>query len=776
MNSSYRFGRTGVLGLREDTAENAPPEGPRVKVSSIATEMWRILTALPAFFFFFGTASAQCVGIIAGTAPTRGSNINVCGERLPFWAIVPDIFGNYFYAAGNQVFISRIDGSCGAVAGSGVDGFGGDDGPAQLALLSSPHDLSVDSMTNDVLVADTLNNRVRRVSHATGFISTVAGTSRTNCSSSPDGIAATAACLSLPAGVALDLSGNLLVGEGGVNRVRIVYASSGLLGTIAGRGGAAGFCGDGGPATSACLWSGFVPGGALLTFALKLAVDPAGGVYIGDFGNNRVRRVSPTDGSITTYAGFSGVGGFSGDGGPATLAQLNNPSGLALKPGGALLIADFSNRRIRRVAPDGNISTWLGSGAPPQPTCWEGGLAPLATCLRYPYGISYFMSRGPDPRAGAYVASLYASNYNTSSITTGISIMLQVVGSNVTRIVDPIAADVCNGVIQEGALASEQCLLDASYPTVDTLGDIYFIAYYRRQVFRLRANDSRLVLTAGVGPFDTPLGDGGPAVDANIASPSNIALDNDRGLLYIGDAYNVRVRMVTLATGIISTVAGFGEVGFGGDGGPATAALFNPLITGGLVRLLVAVGRAGSFYVVDPGNGRIRVVIGGIISTVAGSNSSRSFCGDGGLATAACLFFPVSVACDLVSGDLYISDSYNLRLRRVSAATGIIDTVVGTGFRSRRVVSGPGLNVSTCPSTLNVDAAGKLYLLRRRLPRRLPTLRPCDKQRDSPCRERNTRVVQRLGCPRDVSLISPRRRIHRRRKRGLWRRGKRRHS
>src|SRR6266568_3590845 len=249
------------------------------------------------------------------------------------------------------------------VAGDGNFGFSGDGGPATSAELSLPEGVAVDA-AGSLLIADTGNARVRVAAARTGtfygqamtvgHIYTVAGTSTQGFSG--DGGPATNAELSSPVGVAVDAAGNLLIADGGNERVRVAAAHDGTfygqpmtagdIYTVAGDG-SSGFSGDGGPATSA----GLDPG--------RVTVDAAGNLLIADIFNRRVRVVAAstgtfygqamTAGDIYTVAG-DGNFGFSGDGGPATSAELSRPEGVAVDATGNLLIADGDNQRIRMVA------------------------------------------------------------------------------------------------------------------------------------------------------------------------------------------------------------------------------------------------------------------------------------------------------------------------------------------------------------------------------------------------------------------------------------------
>ena len=224
-------------------------------------------------------------------------------------------------------------------AGNGTFGYSGDNGPATSAQLNQPWGVAVDAAGN-VYIADTVNNRIRKV--ANGVISTVAGNGTLGYSG--DDGPATSAQLSWPAGVAVDSAGNLYVADQNNNRIRKV--SNGVITTVAGNG-MPGYSGDNGPATSAKLYG-----------PVGVAVDSAGNLYIADQPNNRIRKVS--NGVITTVAGngpdLYGNGGYSGDNGPATSARLNWPEGVAVDFAGNLFIADYRNNRIRKVS-NGVITT-----------------------------------------------------------------------------------------------------------------------------------------------------------------------------------------------------------------------------------------------------------------------------------------------------------------------------------------------------------------------------------------------------------------------------------
>jgi RHS repeat-associated protein len=329
--------------------------------------------------------------------------------------------------------------------------------------------------------------------------------------------------------------------------------------TVAGNG-TLGSSGDGGPATQ-----------AQLDAPARIAVGPDGSLYIADAANHRIRRVAP-DGIMTTVAG-NGTYGYSGDNGPATQAQLNFPLGVAVGSDRTLYIADSSNDRIRRVSPDGIITTMAGGG--PYRYVGEGGPATQAY-LQYPQGLAV----GPD-------SSLYIADY------------------------------------------------------------------FGRRIRRI-GPDGIITTVAGNGTGGYS-GDGGPAPHAQIDHPTAVAMGPD-GSLYIADSGNDCIRRVG-PDGIITTVAGTGVYGFSGDGGPALQAQFDYPVG-------VAVGAEGSLYIVDSDNNRIRQVRpDGIITTLAG-NGTSGFSGDGGSASQAQFAYPFGVATG-PDDSLYIADPYNARIRRV---------------------------------------------------------------------------------------------------------------
>jgi sugar lactone lactonase YvrE len=254
--------------------------------------------------------------------------------------VAVDAYGNLYIADrwNNRVRKVTPAGIISTVAGNGTSGFEGDGSQASFARFHDPKDAAIDS-SGSLYISDSTNNRIRKITPG-GMVSTVAGTGTEGFSG--DGGPATLAMLNNPFGLALDSEDNLYIADFYNSRVRKV-TPAGIISTVAGNG-TAGFGGDGGPAVS-----------ANISYPYNIAVDAAGSLYIADAGNNRIRKVDSA-GIITTVAG-NGTSGFSGDGSQAASAQLKSPEDVAVDGAGNLYIADRGNSRIRKVTPDGVIST-----------------------------------------------------------------------------------------------------------------------------------------------------------------------------------------------------------------------------------------------------------------------------------------------------------------------------------------------------------------------------------------------------------------------------------
>jgi uncharacterized protein (TIGR03437 family) len=641
-----------VLNLWEDPA-----------MSSKIVFMLPALLWIPSF-----TAQAQPTFTIStvagnGTAGFSGDGGPAASAEMnsPYMAAV-DPAGNLYIADFNNNRIRKVTpaGVISTFAGTGAAGFGGDGGPATSAKLYMPSSVFFDNAGN-LFIADQFNGRVRKVTPA-GIISTVAGPGpyQGYCG---DGGPATSACLNGPIDAVTDASGNLYIAEFDSNAIRKVN-TNGIISTVAGGNVTAGYAGDGGPATAASL-SG--PTG--------VAVSTTGDVFIGDGGNDRIRKV--TNGVITTFAG-TGKAGFSGDGGPAPAAQLNFPGRIRLDAAGNLYFADGRNNRIRLVlAANGTISTVAGNGT----SGYTGDGGPATSAEIGAGGISVSAS-----------GNVYVASNNRIRLLTPASVQAP------QFTISTVAGNGTTGYSGDGGTATSAEINGTNGLGVvaDAAGDFYIADYGNNRVRKV-SQTGTISTVAGNGTAGFS-GDGGPATSSALRGPAAVAIDM-AGNLYIADTLNNRIRKMT--NGTITTIAGTGTAGFSGDGGPALSAEFNGPTA-------VALDAAGNLYIVDTRNNRIRMVTpGGTISSVAG-NGQADFAGDGGAATSAALNTPLGLAAN-AGGDLFIADTTNSRIRKVSK--GIITTVAGNGTAGYAGDGGSGTAAQiNFPTGVSVDSAGNLYI------------------------------------------------------------------
>jgi uncharacterized protein (TIGR03437 family) len=582
-------------------------------------------------------------------------------------------------------------------------------------------------------------------------IETVAGSSLIG-----DGGPATAAQIGSIQGLAVDRSGNLYLSDTDHHRVRKINAA-GIISTLAGTG-TAGFSGDGGPAAS-----------AQLNLPYGLAADSSGALYVADLGNNRVRRIGP-DGVIATFAG-AGVQGSAGDGGPAAGAQLLAPRNVAVDAAGNLFVSEFGGHRVRKITPDGRISTVAGTGV--AGFRGDGGPAIYAQ-LAFPAGLAV------DQAGALYIAD--SQNQRVRKILAGGTMSTVLGGDPATSLLSPVgvAVDAVGSIAVADTGPTVRAYSAAgSWAVVAGQGEIGFagdggpavsawltsardvaagaggILYIADGVRIRRVDASRNIQTVAGDAYLHSIGDGGPAAAAQLLQPSAVLLDF-AGNLYIADAGTERVRKV-VPSGTIVTVAGSGIQSLGPELAPATASpLDSPaglaldveglllfaetgnhrvrqVGSGGLVRTVLGTGQPGigpeltpalqaplhsprglcssgsALYVADTLNHRVlRAPWGALVETEAGSGTPGN-AGDGGAARVAQLNQPSACVLD-AAGNLFIADTGNHAIRKVSP-DGKIGTVAGVGQPGFAGDGGPAISASlNSPAGVAVDGNGSIFI------------------------------------------------------------------
>jgi sugar lactone lactonase YvrE len=563
---------------------------------------------------------------------------------------------------------------------------------------------------------------------STQIVTTAAGLTR---SAYGNGGAATSAYLNVPRGVAVDAPGNLYIADGNNFQIRKVNATTRVISAFAGTG-QNGYTNDGQLGVN-----------AQLSYLGNSAVDSAGNIYIADSGNNVIREVNAVTGLIITIAG-NGTAGSSGDGGPAILANLYYPSGVAVDSAGNLYIADTDNSVIREVTrATGVISTVAGMFNSDEGYSGDGGPATKASLL-FPQGVAVDASgdlyiADTDNNVIRFVSAAtgiigtYAGKYGTFGysgdggpatdaefespqginldssgnlyIADGDNFVIRKVTAS-TGIIETVAGNGTSGFSGDGGAATQAELGFADDVAVDASGNLYIAD---EQNNRIRRVDTKGIITTVAGNgLTNPLDNGAAAVSAPITTEFPEALTTDaKGNIYFADGVGNAIREVSAADGTISTIAGTGQSGYTGDGGLAVSAQLS--YPNGL-----ALDSSGNVYIADSNNYVVRRLdrSTGIISTFAG-NGSEGTTGDGGPATSAGIVYPGAIALDS-SGNVYIAETYSSVVRKVNPQ-GIISTAAGNGTFSccgePNGDGGPATSASLgFPYALAVDAQGNLYI------------------------------------------------------------------
>jgi sugar lactone lactonase YvrE len=447
-----------------------------------------------------------------------------------------------------------------------------------------------------------------------------------------DGGPATEAALALPEWTVMDQNGNLFISDLGNNRVRKVDPS-GFITTYAGTG-IAGFSGDGGPAVA-----------ARLDGATGLALDSAGNLYIASQGNLRIRRVDKATGIITTIAG-NGTRGYSGDGGPALQASLNQPWALAFDARGNLYFSDISNAVIRKISTAGIITTVAGHGVATGSIDGEGGDVAddlgdngpaTAATLNLPRGVVL------DRAGNLYIAD--TDNHRVRKV-------------NRAGVISTVAGTGERGFSGDDGPAFDAKIGNPRGLAFDAAGNLLISNAGGGRIRKVDLVTG--IITTVAGSSDGFNGDGNDALETRLALPTGLSLSSS-GSLLVTDSGNARVRKIDASSQIVTTVAG----GYLGDGNPATAASL-------VIPEAMAVDGTGNLYIAENLGHRVRRVdTSGTISTLAGTGIN-GYDGDEDPAASAMLNFPWGVAVN-AAGEVFIADEGNAAIRKVDA-TGTITT------------------------------------------------------------------------------------------------------
>ena len=587
--------------------------------------------------------SAGVVTTLAGSGVT--SSVNGTGINATFngpRGLAVDSLGNV-YVGENGHLIRKISptGVVTTLAGSGIGGGNGAfaDGTGVSASFAYPTGVAVDS-SGTVYVADQLNNRIRKITSG-GVVTTFAGNGGTTFT---DGTG-TNATFNSPSGVAVDSNGNVYVGDNSNNRIRKI-TPAGVVTTLAGQTTAGSTNGTGTNAS--------------FTNPYGIAVDSIGNVYAAEVNGHRIRKITSA-GVVTTLAG-SGTATFAD--GTGTNASFNVSQGVTVDSSGTLYLADQQNQRIRKITPAGLVSTFAGSGV--------AGFTDSVTPYLFnrPTGIAF------DSAGNLYVAD--RDNRRIRRITP-------------TGVISTFAGSATQAVIDgTGTNAS------FTYPYVIALSSegIIYVSEYTGQ--RIRKITPAGVVTTFAG--QTTIGStDGIGTNATFNHPNGLAVDS-AGNLYVTDRSNHRIRKIT-PEGVVTTFAGSAGgsgIGAGSSDGTGTNASFN-------FPEAIAVDSAGTVYVADTSNHRIRkITAAGVVTTLAGSSLGST----DATGTNATFNFPQGITFDSV-GNLYVGDTNNHRIRRITAA-GVVTTLAGSSLGS---TDATGTNARfNYPFGIAFDSVGNLYV------------------------------------------------------------------
>jgi surface protein len=621
------------------------------------------------------------VTTIAGSDFARDGIGSQAQFNLPYGTAI-DNDGNLYTVDtyNNRVRKITPSGIVTTLAGSGISGFA--DGVGTAAEFNWPIGITVD-VSNNVYVTEIGNNRIRKITPA-GVVSTLAGSTR----GYEDGSGPNAK-FSEPRGITVDIQGTIYVADYGNDKIRKI-TSTGVVTTLA--GSIRGFA-DGTGTT------------AQFNFPYGITVDSNGIIYVADMDNDRIRRVTPT-GVVTTIAGSS-RGYVDGTG---INAKFSQPRGITIDSSGNIYISDTTNQRIRKMSPSGTVTTVAGGGG-------VGFADGIGTSTRFslPRGLAV-------DKAG----NLYVSDTQNNRIRkiTPTGTVTTLAGSNKTAIDGTaenaqfnsptgIARDTSGNIyvadtfnhrirkITPNGLVTTLAGSTVGYAdgtgnnaqfnipwgiVVDAIGNVYVADRGNNRIRKITVNGVVTTIAGSIFGFSD-----GNGTSAQFNGPSDIALDA-AGNIYVADTFNHRIRKIT-PVGEVTTLAGSTR---GYVDGIGNAAQFNTPFG-------IAIDRLGTIYVADTSNNKIRKISSsGVVTTLAGSNFGFL---DGNVSVAQ-FGSPYRLELD-ETGSIYVSDSNNHRIRKISTS-GVVTTIVGTtsGFAEGDASSAK----FSLPYGISLDPSGNLYV------------------------------------------------------------------
>jgi len=634
------------------TMNDNDPQMRSVASSARLRRLGGIFAAALAAQVFAGHAHAQtyAFSLLAGNAgkldPADGT-----GSGARFFnptAVAVDGSGNIYVADGGDHTIRRVSAGGAVTTFAGSSGqAGSSDGSGSGARFLYPYAVAVDGSGN-VYVADSGNHNIRRIT-AGGGVSTLAGTAGIAGSTDGTGVAA---LFNQPQGIAVDGAGNVYVSDTNNSTIRRITAS-GVVTTLAGAAGQTG--GSDGVGSS-----------ALFYYPFGIAVDTAGNVYVADYDNSTIRKVTP-GGSVSTLAGSAGnPGSADGQGGAA---RFSHPNGVAVDGAGFVYVIDTSNQTVREISPGGSVSTLAG-------TAGIGGSADgtgAAASFFYPSGI-----------ASTAAGIVYVADTGNHSI--------RAMGS------PGVVTTLAGGAGQKGAADGTGSHAQFKYPygvAVDGSGHLFVADSNNNTIREVTASGGSVSTLAGAALVAGSADGAGGAASFN--SPAGVAVDGS-GNVFVADASNSTIRKIAPG-GAVTTFAGTAGATGSSDGSGAAARFNSP--EG------VAVDAVGNVYVADSRNNTIRkITSGGLVTTLAGA-AGQSGSGDGAGGSAR-FNGPYAVAVD-GSGNVFVSDFFNGTIRKIDTSN-TVSTVAGTaGLLGFQDGTGAAARFNQ-PYALALDGSGNIYV------------------------------------------------------------------